>query len=526
MTRIGPIAALASLLASTAVMAADKNQADPELHCGAYCLYLGLKALDFPIKDYKALEKELGQPSSLGYSMDQLANAARKQGAHSLGVSTSLENLKLRPNRLVCIALLKQGHYVNLYDISDDRAYLIDPPSQREVGLDAFRAAWTGKALLISDRPLADESSLARRWSWPVLVSVALAFPLAILGTFYLVQKKRHHAKIAAIFVLIGLTQGCGTAADPALKVAAMRIEPPKIDLGALRTDRDGQAKASFRITNRGTADLRIESVQASCGCTVVQAPPSLIGPGRSASLSATIRPGIQPGPRSSILTIQCNDPVASMVHLPITWNVVARLTCDPNEIDLGKLRPGEKAERRISVQAAAGIDLRKFQAQTALTGFSFEWEPSAPEMGARRRVLIARFTAGPSEGDGGGMILVAGKSPEDAIVVPVKWRTVSRISVHPRALFSSNVKSGDELIAHVVLQSEEDQVFGVKSVTFENRACPFTIVSPGPRSKAPHLRLALAAPGESGPHRLVLRITTDVPNLPPISVPWSIVVR
>ena len=98
------------------------------------------------MKHYEELESKLGQPSPVGYSMEQLATAARSFGAQTLGVETSLDNLVRRPNRFVCIALLKQGHFVNVYDIAEDRVYFADPPELRQAGLDAFRSIWTGRA--------------------------------------------------------------------------------------------------------------------------------------------------------------------------------------------------------------------------------------------------------------------------------------------------------------------------------------------------------------------------------------------
>jgi ABC-type bacteriocin/lantibiotic exporter with double-glycine peptidase domain len=181
---------LALLLLICPARAADEKRSPAQLHCGAYCLYLGLKALDVPIKNYKELEDKLGQPSPLGYSMEQLAEAARGFGAHALGVETSLGNLRLRPNRCVCIALLKEGHFVNLYDITDDRVYLVDSPETRQVGLDGFRAIWTGKALLISDRPIPDESSLRRRIPWVQFAAVTLAAMAVAAVAFYAATKK------------------------------------------------------------------------------------------------------------------------------------------------------------------------------------------------------------------------------------------------------------------------------------------------------------------------------------------------
>ena len=186
----------------------EARHSPAQLHCGAYCLYLGLQALDLPPKDYQELEGKLGQPGPFGYSMEQLAEAARGFGAQARGVETSLENLRSRPDRFACIALLKEGHFVNIYDITDDRVFLVDPPETRQVGLDSFRAIWSGKALLISDRPIPDESALERRYSWRRASAIALAV-LTSAGAIYSAAARKKRVGVLLIAALIGTTQGC-----------------------------------------------------------------------------------------------------------------------------------------------------------------------------------------------------------------------------------------------------------------------------------------------------------------------------
>ena len=106
-----------------------------DLRCGGYCLYAGLSALDVPLGDYAALEKSLGEPSTLGYSMEQLARAARSRGAFALGVETNLDNLASRPGRFAGIALLDDAkHYACIYDVNDKSVFIVDPPAPARGG--------------------------------------------------------------------------------------------------------------------------------------------------------------------------------------------------------------------------------------------------------------------------------------------------------------------------------------------------------------------------------------------------------
>lgn len=164
----GGMLVLSLLCLSAQPKAVDNDHSSPNLRCGAFCLYLSLRSLDFEIKKYEEVETKLGQPGRLGYSMEELAKVAKSYGASVQGVDSNLDNLMQRTGRFACVALLDRAHFVNVYDVHDGRVYVVDPPSQREIPVDAFRQIWTGKALIISDRSMPSEPDVQ---SNPLLIS-------------------------------------------------------------------------------------------------------------------------------------------------------------------------------------------------------------------------------------------------------------------------------------------------------------------------------------------------------------------
>ena len=89
---------LATCLASSeqSPSRAEALSENVELRCGEYCLFVALRALDIDVPTVESLEQALGQPGTIGYSMEQLALAAEAFGAHTLGVQTSLKHLERR----------------------------------------------------------------------------------------------------------------------------------------------------------------------------------------------------------------------------------------------------------------------------------------------------------------------------------------------------------------------------------------------------------------------------------------------
>ncbi len=68
--------ALLAMIMCYVFQSAKPAVSEPDLRCGAYCLYAGLKALDVNVEGFDKLEAQLGQPTLLGYSLKALASAA------------------------------------------------------------------------------------------------------------------------------------------------------------------------------------------------------------------------------------------------------------------------------------------------------------------------------------------------------------------------------------------------------------------------------------------------------------------
>ncbi|HEX7379978.1 MAG TPA: cysteine peptidase family C39 domain-containing protein, partial [Pirellulales bacterium] len=110
--------------------------------------------------------------------------AKHQYGLNVLGVVSTAENLRRRSPPFACIAHLRNNHFVNIADITDDTATIIDPPRQFEMPVDALAASWDGHALLLSTSPLAREEDLTRpvsHFAWP-LGLVGFAVFVALLG--------------------------------------------------------------------------------------------------------------------------------------------------------------------------------------------------------------------------------------------------------------------------------------------------------------------------------------------------------
>ncbi|HUY87406.1 MAG TPA: cysteine peptidase family C39 domain-containing protein [Pirellulales bacterium] len=178
-----------ALLAIAIAGAVPEKSTDVDMRCGAYCLYVSLKALQPSAPSYAEIEAKLGAPSPAGYSLGALADVAEAYGAQTLGVVTDPENLASRSRPFACIARLGENHFVNIGDVAGGMATIIDAPRKYDLPLDTLRTSWDGTALLVSMSPLTPEEELAPR-SWRMVGIVALA-GFALLATAVVFYRRR-----------------------------------------------------------------------------------------------------------------------------------------------------------------------------------------------------------------------------------------------------------------------------------------------------------------------------------------------
>lgn len=77
------------------------------------------------------------------------------------------------------------------------------------------------------------------------------------------------------------------TCIAQAKKYPQIKFETTTIDLGTFSMDTPVQ-KCTFKFTNVGEAKLVINTVHASCGCTVADYPKDFIAPGASGEITVT----------------------------------------------------------------------------------------------------------------------------------------------------------------------------------------------------------------------------------------------
>ena len=220
--------------------------------------------------------------------MASLDEAARRYGAFTLAVETSLDNLNSRPESFACLALMNPSHFVLLYDVDDRLVYIVDPPRSYTMERDTFNHAWTRKALLIGRNPFTPEESIRpRTTAFTVLLRClsALVVSSFAIGIGYRLLRQRRLRVSGAPLILACLgcafaMSGCGAQTDVKAPFPIeestilsdsgplLLAEPESHELGEVYSLRLGESMVvNTRLSNAGREVLQIDEVRAGCSC-------------------------------------------------------------------------------------------------------------------------------------------------------------------------------------------------------------------------------------------------------------------
>jgi Protein of unknown function (DUF1573) len=113
-------------------------------------------------------------------------------------------------------------------------------------------------------------------------------------------------------------------AQDVATKTTAaaprIAVEPEGFDFG--KAQQEKTLEKEFRIRNLGAADLVIEDVVTTCGCTVAEGYSKVVKPGSSTPLRVKLQTRNSFGKLSRSVLVKSNDPSGRPVEIKVEAQV------------------------------------------------------------------------------------------------------------------------------------------------------------------------------------------------------------
>jgi hypothetical protein len=130
-------------------------------------------------------------------------------------------------------------------------------------------------------------------------------------------------------------------------------VIPESLALGRIK--RGSSPSGKVTITFLGGGSWQVAGVQAESNYIQPVVQELRRVPGEvSYELSVKLRPDTPPGKWYTDVWVRTNNPAMPRVRVPLTVEVEAPLLVSPMKVDLGEIRAGTQAERRVLVRGAA----------------------------------------------------------------------------------------------------------------------------------------------------------------------------
>jgi len=129
-------------------------------------------------------------------------------------------------------------------------------------------------------------------------------------------------------------------------------------DINFDQVTQGGKVEKVFTFKNIGDANLNIERVKSSCGCTAALLSNRDLAPGESGEVRATFDSTRFQGLVVKTIYLYTNDPLHKVVQLYLRGEVKPEFTVNPRRLTLNSVVPGQEVAAKLSVANVSGKEM------------------------------------------------------------------------------------------------------------------------------------------------------------------------
>ena len=307
----------------------------------------------------------------------------------------------------------------------------------------------------------------------------------------------------------------------------------------------------TFKVPNTKNQILTIKKLIQSCNCTDAKLSTMAIAPGSSADLKLTIKPSPALGSWKVQCTLETDDPEQPDKTYTVTYRSYPQVRFDTNSINLGVSTRGAAGEPPPTNKAEAWFEVFE-RSSNHVDGFGIAAAPSPLTVNVDRDPVIDRYEGGKitrsryrlvvsfdpksSESESASGIHSATVSARSrlgqATSVAVIWTLDRPLQVSPDPVSFGIVKGvGGTASKKVILTALDKKPF--RLLAFDSDTDGVNAAGEGEQGAAAtpglmhivSLGYEAKKSGKSYPSGRV-RITTDHPRMPTVTIPWSAILR
>lgn len=274
----------------------------------------------------------------------------------------------------------------------------------------------------------------------------------------------------------------------------------------------------SFVLRNTGGKPLDIMHVRTNCGCTVAEPESRTIAPGASTRLPTELRLHGRQGRQNIAIYVQSTDPEQPVLTLRMRGEARSLLSVNPRHVSFGRVS-GERSETRlirVTLNEPLEIELRNVRDVNNAFDVRMRENGRNPSV----KTIVVSNRKGLDPGTYRATVELAEKDVPGIITsVAVFLRVLDQLTIMPTEIVVPRGTTG--LQRNVIVTEGTVKTFAVRNVQ-----------PPLPDIKADVRLLGdrgfnIAITGIDGTRELdgkVLRITTDVPGMTDIAIPFRVI--
>jgi hypothetical protein len=199
-----------------------------------------------------------------------------------------------------------------------------------------------------------------------------------------------------------------------------------------------------FAIQNSGDADLVLQRIAPSCGCTAAAVSSTSIKPGASETIRVTFDTAGMYGSKTKTVSILTNAREKAEVVLKMKGSVVRGITTTPERIMFGEVSQGASPPARTQEVAISVTEGMTWEVSQVSSGTRFLNVAELPSQGADKRYAVTLQPDAP-KGELRERLIVEFKDPTHAAVnIPVTATVLGDLRVTPTTV-SFGIISGTE---------------------------------------------------------------------------------
>ncbi len=317
----------------------------------------------------------------------------------------------------------------------------------------------------------------------------------------------------------LGPTLANAESANPPEKAPKIEFSQEGHDFGDIA--QNSKVSHTFKFQNRGDAELIIEKVRASCGCTAALASDKNIPAGSEGSIDVTFDSTGKKGPFRKTISVTSNDPARPEVRLTVSGTILTVLNVEPAFLSFGnRLKKGEPAEQRIRLWRTDKKPFKLVEAKSDWPFLQIEVKPDS-EAGRNGYEITARISGDAKPGRHNGSITVATDIPK-ARQHTVRFfaQILGDLRVQPKFAVLGTVTPGTEVRRKLRVSNQNSETpFKITSI---QSPLPFISaeISPIEEGKLYELEIVLSPKAPEGTIRGNIVLKTDLKSEPTLNVP------